>query len=280
MADAPLTIGPPEKGLLQGALVDSHAHAWGPNMPFAPEAWTRPDYVYSAEDFIADMSRHGTRYGVIAAASLFGTYSDYTLDSLRKYPQLRGTANFDPGVDFATLKTMRDKGIVGTRLQWFMLDPLPDYTSEIFQTFCAKLRDLGMHIHLNIEGERLMPIARTLAATGVKLVIDHYGWHDPEPRLKATSYQEMIRLAEQDNVWVKLASGFRRPDRDLPKEYCQDLLDRFGAKKLLWGSDSPFVGHEEVATYANVVEDFHHCVPDADDRAALGQSAYQFYFTD
>ena len=64
---------------------------------------------------------------------------------------------------------------------------------------------------------------------------------------------------------VKLASDFRRPDRDLPAEYTQDLLARFGAEKLLWGSDSPFVGHEHAASYRGVVE--------------LGDSAYRFYFS-
>ena len=39
-------------GAGEAALIDCHAHAWGPGMPFAPNAWMRPDYVYSAEDFI------------------------------------------------------------------------------------------------------------------------------------------------------------------------------------------------------------------------------------
>ncbi|HXS29493.1 MAG TPA: hypothetical protein VN755_01565, partial [Steroidobacteraceae bacterium] len=62
-------------GAGEAALIDCHAHAWGPGMPFAPNAWKRPDYVYSAEDFIADLDAHGLRYGVIAAASLFGNYN-------------------------------------------------------------------------------------------------------------------------------------------------------------------------------------------------------------
>ncbi len=121
--------------------------------------------------------------------------------------------------------------------------------------------------------------SRGLAGTGVKVVIDHYGWHDPAPRLRAQSYQDMLRLMEADNIWVKLASGFRRPDRDLPAEYTQDLLTRFGPGRLLWGSDSPFVGHEDAASYRSVVEDLHYAVPDAAMRQALGDSAYRFYFS-
>jgi predicted TIM-barrel fold metal-dependent hydrolase len=267
-----------EAAALQGPLVDSHAHIWEANMPYAANAWTRPSYGYTAEQFLADMHSVGLQFGVVAAASLFGTYHDYTIRSLRKYRNLRGTAILDPAVDMYALEALRADGIVGTRLQWYMLDPLPDITTEVFQRFLRRLRDQGMHVHLNIEGHRMPAVARELAKTGVKLVIDHYGWHDPAPRLQAESYQDMLRLMEAGNVWVKLASGFRRPDRDLPAEYTQDLLRRFGAEKLLWGSDSPFVGHEHAATYRSVVEDLHYAVPDAATRQALGESAHRFYF--
>jgi predicted TIM-barrel fold metal-dependent hydrolase len=264
---------------LQGPLVDSHAHVWEADMPYAANAWTRPTYTYTTEQWLADMASAGIQYGVIAAASLFGTYNDYTIRSLRKHSNLRGTAILDPAVDLYTLEAMRADGIVGTRLMWFMLDPLPDIASETFQRFCRRLRDLGMHVHLNIEGQRMPAVARELARTGVKLVIDHFGWHDPAPRLQAQSYQDMLRLMDCGNVWVKLASGFRRPDRDLPAQYTQDLLVRFGAERLLWGSDSPFVGHEHVATYRSVVADLHYAVPDEATRAALGRAAYSFYFS-
>jgi hypothetical protein len=77
---------------------------------------------------------------------------------------------------------MRADGIVGGRLQWYMLDPLPDIAGETFRRFWRRLRDLGMHLHLNIEGSRMPAVARELSTTGVTLVIDHYRWHDPAPR--------------------------------------------------------------------------------------------------
>lgn len=265
---------------LQGPLVDSHAHVWDLGMQFAPDAWTRPDYAYTAEDWIADFTGFGIEYGVIAAASLFGTDNSYTLGALARHPNLRGTAILDPGTDDAALVGLRSKGIVGVRLQWFMLDPLPDLSGAEYRAFFGRLRDHGLHVHLNIEGERLADPVRKILETGVKLVIDHYGWHAFERRLQEPSYIEMLRLLEGGNVWVKLSSGFRRPDRDLPAEYTGDLLARFGPGKLLWGSDAPFVGHEAEASYAQVVEDFHYAVPDAAMRDALGQSAYSFYFGD
>ena len=266
-----------------GPLIDCHAHAWGPGMPFVANAWKKPDYVYSAEHFLADLDAHGVRYGVIAAASLFGTYNDYVIRALRRHSRLRATAIVDNDVDFYTLEALRRDGIVGVRLQWFFRNPLPDLGGDDFQRLCFRLRDLGMHIHLNIEGERLVEIASRLMETRVNVVIDHFGWHDPKPRLAAASYQGMLRLLERDNAWVKLSSGFRHPDEhepdwSLPVEYTQDLLSRFGPKKLLWGSDTPFVGHEHVASYALAIPRYLQCVPDAATRRAIDENGYRFFF--
>ena len=142
-----------------------------------------------------------------------------------------------------------------------------------------------MHIHLNIEGDRLVDVAGRLMQTGVKLLIDHFGWHDPGPRLAAPSYQGMLGLLDRGNAWVKMSSGFRHPnehspDWSLPVEYAQDLLRRFGTGKLLWGSDAPFVGHEHVASYGMAVERLKQCVPDSATRRAIGENGYRFYFGD
>ncbi len=59
-------------------------------MPIVSTAWKRPDYVYSVENFLADLDAHGVRYGVIAAASLFGTYNDYSIRAVRAHERLAG----------------------------------------------------------------------------------------------------------------------------------------------------------------------------------------------
>ena len=263
---------------IDGPLIDCHAHVWEEDMPFVASAWSRPDYAYPVEAYLRDLDAHGIAYGVIAAASLFGTYNDYTIRALRGHKRLRGTAIVDPAIDPYTLAAMRADGIVGIRLQWFFVDPLPDMDGDDFRRLCRRLRDLDMHLHLNIEGARLIPVARRLAETGVKLVIDHFGWHDFAPRLAAASYREMLRLMECGTVWVKMSSGFRRPDPDLPKAYAQDLLARFGPERLLWGSDAPFVGHEDLADFALAVDLLTHCVPDEAMRRAIGTAGYHFYF--
>lgn len=263
--------------------IDCHAHVWGPCMAFAADAWKRPDYVYPVESFLADLDAHGVRHGVIAAASLFGTCNDYSLEALRRFPQrLRATANVELDIAARQLDALQAAGIVGVRLQWFFLDPLPDMDGA-FRNLCAMLRERDLHLHLNIDGARLLAVAARLLDTGVKLVIDHFGWHDPALRLAAPSYQGMLRLLDRGNLWVKMTSGYRHPDEhfpdwSLPVEYAQDLLQRFGPEKLLWGSDAPFIGHEHVASYALAIERLNLCVPDAATRRAIDANALRFYF--
>lgn len=256
-------------------LVDCHAHVWDASLSFARDAWTRPDYCYTAEDFLADLDAHGVGFGVIAGASLFGRNHSYTLAALARHPRLRATLVYDPAI--GDYRPLREAGVVGMRLQWFRM-PVIDLATAEFAHTAAALREHGMHFQLNIDGERFAEVAPAVAALGTNLVIDHFGWHDPAMRLAEPSYRAMLDLLERDTVWVKLSSGFRRPDVDLPGEYAQDLLRRFGAGKLLWGSDAPFVGHEHVIDYAGTLALLRRWVPDEADRQAIGESGYRFYF--
>ena len=73
------------------------------------------------------------------------------------------------------------------------------------------------------------------------------------------------------------------PDGDLEetaKLVAGALLARVGTDRLLWGSDAPFVGHEHAIDYAGTVALFRRWVPDADERWAIGENGYRFYFGD
>ncbi len=264
-------------------LIDCHAHVWGSEMPFISTAWTRPTYAYTVEDWLADLDAHHIRYGVIAAASLFGTYNDYTIRALRQHARLRGTAIVDPSIDLYALEAMRGDGIVGIRLQWFMLDPLPDLGNDDYRSALEAPCAISTCISISTsKASGLQRWPHRSSDAGVKLVIDHFGWHDPAPRLAAQSYQDMLRLLDGGHAWVKITAGFRHPSQKLPNweiqaEYTADLLARFGPEKLLWGSDAPFVGHENAATYATALDMWAHCVPDA-ARQAIGENGYRFYF--
>jgi predicted TIM-barrel fold metal-dependent hydrolase len=257
-------------------LVDAHAHIWGPDTPYAETAWTRLDYAFPVEDYLACLDTAGIAYGVIAAASLFGTNSDYTLAALRAHKRLRGTVIVDPDIAAADLRAMRDAGVVGIRLQVFA-QPLPDLAG-VYRPLFARLRDLDMHVHVNIEGGRLPDVLPPIAETGVKLVVDHFGWSNARLDPGGHGMAALIRRCQQGQCWVKLSSGFRFEDPRTPIDHAARLVGEVGTDRLFWGSDAPFVGDEAEMSYARAVALFAEWVPDPATRAAIGQTAHRFYF--
>jgi predicted TIM-barrel fold metal-dependent hydrolase len=259
-------------------LVDSHAHIWGPSMPFIRAAWTRPIYAFPVETYVAMLDAHGVEYGVIAAASLFGTFNDYTIAALRRFPRLRGTVIVDPEIGFYELEGMKRDGVVGIRLQLFHVDPLPDFGGDAYVRLFHRLRDLDMHIHVNCEPTRLTPVLAALRPSGVKIVIDHFGWPDAALGLEDPAFLACVEACCEGQAWVKLSGGYRNPDAEVSRLYATAYVERVGTERLFWGSDAPFVGCEGTVTYADTIRQFAEWLPDAAVREAIGKNAYRFYF--
>lgn len=272
-------------------IVDCHAHIFTGDMPLAKGAWIRPDYAFTADDLLAQLDQHGIHFAVISALSISGTYNDYLIAQLRQHHRLRGTAIVAPGTDRYTLEKMREDGIVGIRLQLARSEKLDDFRSDEYRLLFRRVRDLGWHVHIAIEGENLPPVLDALLESGVNIVIDHFGHPDPRAPLNCAGFRAMLEAVDQGNTWVKLSGGFRLPGpaawreepngdlEDLAQQVATVLVDRVGTDRLLWGSDAPFVGYEQRVTYAAVLKSFRNWVPNAAQRDAISQTALKFYFS-
>ncbi len=255
-------------------LIDSHVHVFTRGMPFSPTAWCRPDYEFTAEQCLATLDAHGVASAVIAACSLFGDYNDYTRWAVRTYPRLRGTVIVEPTISADALATMKREGIVGVRFQWHHCD-IPDLESFEYQVFFSRLRALGLHVHLNINPERVHEVLPALASQGVRLVLDHMG--HPTGGLETLGFQATLRALAGGNTWVKLSGAYRLAE---PAEQIDAYVGALAAvdrTRLLWGSDAPFIGVEKTA-YGEVIAQFDRWTADAGLRAQIARNAFDFYF--
>ena len=258
--------------MARNPVVDCHAHIFSGDMPLAKGAWIRPDYAFTAEDLLAQLDEHGIHFAIISALSISGTYNDYLIAQLRKHKRLRGTAIVPPGTDRYTLEQMREDGIVGIRLQLARSEQLDDFRSDEYRLLFRRVRDLGWHVHVAIEGQNLPPVLDALLESGVDIVIDHFGHPDPKAPLDCVGFRAIPGPA----AWRD------EPDGDLEglaQQVASQLLAQVGTDRLLWGSDAPFVGYEKRVTYAGVLASFRNWVPDADHRDAIGRTALKFYFS-
>lgn len=257
-------------------IVDTHAHVFTEVMPLAADAWRKVSRARPVSEFLDTLDANHVPFGVIAAASMFGDYNEYTLAALRQHPRLRATVIVPPTIDPYALREMKKDGVVGVRWVWFMQSDLPDLKSPEYRKFLARLADLDLHVELLLGGERLAPVLADLDRSGVKVVVDHFGFPDPQLGIDCPAFQAALRAVENGRTWVKLAAWHRLGDQG--NALAQRLLAAAGTQRLVWGSDWPFLAAHEQYTYQDAIASFIAAVPDAAARREISETALRLYF--
>ena len=261
-------------------LVDSHAHVYTTDMPLSASAWHKPPADATIEQYIATLDQHGVRYAVLAAASLYDDYNEYSLQATRRHKRLRTTAIVRPAIDPYILRMMKDDGVVGVRLQWRNVKDLPDITTPEYRKFLRRIADLDWHVHINQSAEKLAQPIAVLQAAGVKLVIDHFGHPQHGKGAACAGFQAVLRAVERGRTWVKLSAGYRLESPAVADACARELVKHCGPERLLWGSDWPFAAFETKVRYSDTLAALKSWVPDATVRRIIGgESALKLYFT-
>ena len=261
---------------IPGPLVDTHAHIYLTDQPLVGDASHRPQRAFTTEDYLRTLDDHGVLFGVIAAPSFLGSYNDYTLDALAQHRRLRATAIVEPEIDLYSLKAMDADGIVGIRFSLRGYAGVPDLSTPAYQRLLRRVADLGWHVHLYAEGDRIAALAPKLLQSGINLVIDHFGNPDPKQGEASPGFQAVLKGIQTGRCWVKVSGPYRSPGCD-HKALAATLLREAGTERLLFGSDWPFVGHEDRITYRQTIDWFDSFIPNATDRNAIGRTAARFY---
>lgn len=273
-------------------LLDSHAHIFPQDLPWTKTAWTRPDYGYTAEQYLADMDAAGVHFGVIAAMSLSGDYNDYVVDAVRANPRLRGTVYVAPTIRRAELRDMADAGIVGMRLfrSSSSFGKVDDIRSDEYQVLFRRIRDLDWHVHMVVEPALYDETLEVLNEAGVKIIIDHFGNPDLDLVEKCPRIESALRAVDIGRTWIKISAGYRLTKGTAPRtrddyvaaqerEAALDtyLLDKIGTDRLLWGTDAPFVGHEGTIGYQDTVDSYIASIPSAATRREIDRTALKLF---
>ena len=256
-------------------LVDSHAHVFRRDLPMAPTAITLPDHDFELDAYEAILDRNGIANAVIAAPSFLGDYNDYTLAAIRGRPRFKTTVILDPGTDPYILKAMDADRAEGVRLSLRNQKDLPDFTSYEWVRFLRRLADLGWHVHLHIDGQRLPLVLPALQAAPVNLVVDHFGRPDPASGAQSEGFQALLRAFDTGRTWVKLSGGFRIGCDPAP--LAAALMKAGGPERLVWGSDCPFTDFSNSVTYPSVLQAYLDWVPDPADRARINETSKALY---
>ncbi|WP_376851485.1 amidohydrolase family protein [Caenimonas terrae] len=249
--------------LADAPVVDAHAHAFTLDMPLSPTAWHAPPAAAPIEQYLAALDANGVTFGVLAGATLFGTYNDYAIEACRRHRRLRTTVILEPDTSQREMRAMAADGVIGVRLQWRHVREVPDLKSGAYRVFLRRIADLGWQVHLHDDSDRLPPYLDALEAAGVTVVVEHFGRPNPDTGGTACpGFQRVLRSVETGRTWVKLASAFRLASAQLARDAAAELLRHAGPERLVWGSDWPFAAFESSIGYRQTLDTLQDLVPD------------------
>lgn len=250
-------------------LVDSHVHAWGPDTDEYPwrETVLPPGWegAYTHESLVADMDRVGVDEAVVVTTPLYGRgpdANDYTLAAIDAHPDRLwgvGLVELFPGDSDEAAANIRRVAsgdrMLGIRMHaaleyagspteldrrgnWVLdgrLNPVFDAAAETDTAvfLFPKAQQLGM----------VEELAKRHPDT--QLVVDYMAWPDETTSADMSPWADFEAVAAHDNVAVKVSSVPRSADGPWPYAdmhgYVTNLVEWFGAERLMLGSDYPWM---------------------------------------
>ena len=268
-------------------IIDSHCHAWAhfPNQPPVPD----PDTRGSFEQLLFEMDSHDVDRALIVCAGIERNpdNNQYVHD---KTVNQRDRFAFVIDVDSFWSSTYHQPGaadrLAAGIARWkpagfthYIADPAEDaawLTSADGMALFELAQSEGMIASIHCRPQHQEHI-RALAQQFPRLTILLHHMGHPKV-LEPEGQSEILATARHDNVHVKV-SGFyystALPPWDYPLSDVQPiakaLYQRYGASRLLWGSDYPVCRRNH--TYRHAIEIVRHhcaCIAPADMDGIMG----------
>ena len=178
----------------------------------------------------------------------------YVRDAIRNHPdKFKGMMLFDPALDgddaLVRFEELVLEGFVGVRFNPYLFEGKMSENEGAVKVFqrCAELKiPVGIMCFKGIElhYDDIQSLCQLSPETIV--VLDHFGFASVENQKQ---FEQVLTLKER-NVVVKISALFRLgedfPYERVKKERFEPLLKAYGADRLMFGTDFPFVTQEEI----------------------------------
>lgn len=273
-------------------IIDAHQHYW--LVDRGDYDWLTPGLAALYRDFLpGDLAPHLRRAGVagtvLVQAAATEAETRYLAALARDTPSVLGVVGwFDmeaPGADARIAALRADCGPV---LKGFrpMIQDLPDdewVAAPGLDAAFAAIESAGMTFDALVHPRHLAPLLRRLERhPGLRTVVDHCGKPDIAGGRFDAWAADMRAIARSTGALCKLSGLPSQADPGQGvaalRPYVELLLEEFGPRRLLWGSDWPVLTAR--AGYGHWLEDTRRLLlglSDADQEAILADNAVRFY---
>lgn len=224
-------------------VCDCHFHVFGPadRYPLVPTSGYVPP-VLSIEDHRAKFGPLGVRRWVLVQPSCYGADNRCMMEALATLGDRgRAVVAVAPDVTDAELRRLHDLGARGIRV-----NAVGGSTLSIAQlkAIAPRLKAMGWHVQTFLPRGRLPGLADDLLATGLTVVLDHFGSPEPAQGQDQPTLKALARLLDTGRCWVKLSAPFRISGGGASyadmAPFAHALLG-MRPDRLVWGSDWPYI---------------------------------------
>jgi predicted TIM-barrel fold metal-dependent hydrolase len=234
---------PPAFPVPAGAC-DCHVHIFGPpeRYPLVPDRVYMPSQA-SVADLVGLQKALGLERVVIVQASPQGVNNECLVDALREMGRAaRGVAVVAPG---ASLRDLHDAGVRALRvnLQSTGINDTAAASASLRKA-AAMAEPLGWHIQTYTNLLMVASLRDTIRTLPVPVVVDHFGLASAAQGPKQEGFAELLELAAEGKVYVKLSAPYRitsRADGSDGEVIVRPLIDA-NPERMLWGTDWPHTG--------------------------------------
>ena len=255
-------------------IVDTHIHVTSRDHATYPIE--RGDWIprrlerllLTGEDLIALMDEAGVdRTVLVQATNTHGYDNAYAADMAQKYPARFSTVccvnvSLPDAVERLTY-WVGERRMGGVRL----FNAMTDDDSWLDEAPCdhliGKARDLGVPVTLVSRHPDLARVRRVLErAPDQPFALDHLGFMPNLESPPFTPSDEFLALADFPHLSLKFSAvnQWAVDQADTPqRDYFQRIVDRFGPRRLMWGSNYPvtrFRPYPELAALGKEPFDF------------------------
>ncbi|WP_027802575.1 amidohydrolase family protein [Paraburkholderia dilworthii] len=235
--------------------VDTHAHVFEQGLPLTCDRRYAPTYDATLDDYLPLLNEHGITHAVLVQPSFLGTDNRYLLQALSANSQrLRGVAVVAPEITANELADLHRRGVTGIRLN-LMEQALPDLRAQPWTSLLDNVARLDWHVELHRNAADLAPMIDRLLERGLRVAVDHFGRPDPALGTQDSGFKALLGFGKTGRVWVKVSGAYRcaAPGSPFVRDATTQLIEQFGAERLMWGSDWPHTQYETVTSYGDAL---------------------------
>jgi L-fuconolactonase len=251
-----------EGAIRESMVIDTHAHFWR----LMPEANTDPGSSHEpigVDEFVRHMDEAGVDKLLQITRSIMGFDNSYSLESVANYPErIRVLGRINPRAPDLLAQMdgwLKQSGMVGIRLMAVNAIEASCFDDGTIDRLWpeAETRAIPISVYAPERSKLIGEVATR--HPDLQLVVDHIGMRvfdifERPPSME--DWPNLMALSRCPNITIKV-SGIpeamveRHP---FPKsQRCiQEIYDRFGADRMMWGSNYPPT--TQICTYRQALD--------------------------